>query len=518
MSRRHACASTCVFRVRIAGFCAPGYGPSVWREVELSAGQSLAELGEAIPPAFGFEDDHLWSFFLSGKPGDRASEYAGPPDSLDPTVGRQERRADELRVDDAPAKEEFLFLFDYGETWHFGVKLVRTGEVEPGARYPRVVASQGTAPPQYPDLDEEGGWDEDPSSELAPARFTAVELAPLRELQVAAAAAPTVRRLRALVGWLGEGRRLTSAGNLTLADGKELARLLGLVDPGRLAELHANSAQDILNLELMVGWAKRLRLARVHKGRLVPARQHRRRLDEPMELCCQATSVLPLLLPALPISDVIGSSFPGGLAEALVHLLSLLYESEDPVNARELAGHFWEGHVQGLLDEQEPVHPGPLWLAMAAEIGRYLSILYGLGMVAVTGKSDAEVSLSPLGELSSRLTPLGFWCTNVLLRESGAVAPVIGELADADVATLIEGVSGYDAWGCRAELRAWCRKRGAGAVRELASYAREASEVDQRLLAMLGLREAGPAAEAEVRSMLSDPELRPYARLWLMRP
>jgi hypothetical protein len=150
MSRRHACASTCVFRVRIAGFCAPGYGPSVWREVELSADQSLAELGEAIPPAFGFEDDHLWSFFLSGKPGERASEYAGPPDSFDSTVGRQERRADELRVDGAPTKAEFLFLFDYGEAWHFGVKLVRTGEVEPGARYPRVVPSQGTAPPPVP--------------------------------------------------------------------------------------------------------------------------------------------------------------------------------------------------------------------------------------------------------------------------------------------------------------------------------------------------------------------------------
>jgi hypothetical protein len=105
----------------------------------------------------------------------------------------------------------------------------------------------------------------------------------------------------------------------------------------------------------------------------------------------------------------------------------------------------------------------------------------------------------------------------VLPRESGAVAPVVGELADADVATLIEGLSGYDAWGCRTELRAWCRKRGAGAARELASYARGASEFDQRLLAMLGLREAGPAAEAEVRSMLTDPELRPYARLWLMR-
>ena len=137
MSRHPAHTSTCVFRVRIAGFCAPGYGLSIWREVELSADQSLAQLGDAIPPAFGFEDHYLrWSFFLSGKPGDGASEYARPSDPRGPTVSRQERGADGLRVDDAPTKMEFLFLFGESDDWSFGVKLVRTGEVEPGAAIP----------------------------------------------------------------------------------------------------------------------------------------------------------------------------------------------------------------------------------------------------------------------------------------------------------------------------------------------------------------------------------------------
>ena len=139
-------------------------------------------------------------------------------------------------------------------------------------------------------------------------------------------------------------------------------------------------------------------------------------------------------------------------------------------------------------------------------------------MVAVRGKGDTEVTLAPLAELWSRLTPLGFWCTNRLLREAGAVAPVIGELADADAATLIEKVSGYDPWSCRAELRAWCRKHGAEAAQELASYARGACEIDRRVLAIVGLLEAGPAGEAELRSMLTDPELQASARLWLRLP
>jgi hypothetical protein len=465
MPRSQVSLPTYVFRVRIlGGFYAPPGAASIWREIELTADQTLAELGERIPLAFGFDDDHLWSFFLSGKPWDQASEHARLPD---PPLGDRKRGADSLRVGDAPARKEFLFLFDYGDEWHFGVKLVRTGELEPGARYPRVVASQGQAPPQYPDLEDEDDWDE---AELAPPQFPPVELAPLPELQAAAGAAPTVRRLQALIEWLGEGRKLTAAGHLTLADGKELARELGLVDPDRLADLRVRSAQDIAGLELLVSWAKTLRLARVHKGQLVQVKQHRRLLDEPLELFYQATAVLPLLDRALPLSDMIDSSFPAGLAEALLDLISLLYAPEAPVTAGELAGHFWEEHVEAVPDERG-AGPLELWrLATAVETAQYLGLLHELGMVELEGGSDAEppvltvdleseqpadAYLSLLAEVTVRLTPLGTWWANLLLRAAGAIAPVIGGLAD---------------------------------------------------------------AEAEVRSMLANPQLRPATRLRLVGP
>ncbi|HSO51268.1 MAG TPA: plasmid pRiA4b ORF-3 family protein [Actinomycetes bacterium] len=442
MSRRPATStSTYVFRVRIlGGFYAPPGGRGIWRELELAVDQTLAELGECILAAFGFEDDHLWSFFLSGRPWDRASEYARLPD---PPVGDRKRG---VRVGAAPPREEFLFLFDYGDEWHFGVRLVRTGEVEPGARYPRVVASQGQAPPQYLDLDEEDDWDEASPTGLAPPRFAPVELAPPPELRAASAAAPTVRRLRALVDWLGDGRRLTVAGNLTLADGKELAARLGLVDPDRLADLHVRSAQDIAGLELLVGWARAVRLARVHKGQLVSVKQHRHLLDDPLELFHQAAAVLPLLDRALPLTDMIDSSFPGGLAEALLDLLSLLYAPEAPVTMGELAGHFWEEHVEALLEEHA-ARRLELWrLATAIEIAQYLGLLQDLGIVELGGGSvepavvtvdpesdrPADAYLSSVGEVAVRLTPLGTWWTNVLLRGAGAVAPVIGEPAGTD--------------------------------------------------------------------------------------
>jgi Plasmid pRiA4b ORF-3-like protein len=161
-----------LFRVHIVGgFYAPENARSVWREIEIAANQTLADLGTAIPLAFGFDDPHLWSFFLSGRPWDRQSEYAlhSEPDLFE--EGPRPHAAKRIAIRDVPlpgaaGKKEFLFLFDYGDEWYFGVKLVRLlPSVEPGMRYPRVVAQAGEAPPQYPPLDDE---DEDELEEEEP--------------------------------------------------------------------------------------------------------------------------------------------------------------------------------------------------------------------------------------------------------------------------------------------------------------------------------------------------------------
>ncbi len=552
---------TCVFRVRILGGAyAPPGARKIWREIELRADQTLADLGELIPAAFGFDDDHLWSFFLSGKPWDQASEYARTAES-DPLTGARARGANRLRVRDAPADKEFLFLFDYGDEWHFGVKLVRTGEVERGARYPRVVASRGEAPPQYPQLEDEDDWDDDQDeddwdqddwdqddlrlplgvglSEPEPPEFPPVELRPREELRAAAAAAPTVRRLRTLVEWVGAGRKLTPSGNLTVADGKELAGLLGLVGRDQPASLRVRSSQDIAGLEPLLGWAKGLRLVRVYQGRLVVVKQHRRLLDDPLELVSQAVDVLPSFDWAAPVTSLLASAFPGGLAEALLDLLSQLYAPEEPVSLGDLAVHFWEEHVEaGILAGPAPSHLDLWRMATAVETVRLVSQLQGLGMAefateppgdggpdvveVVLGDVDeslrsVDAFLAALAKLPLRLTPLGIWQANVLLNALGAVAPVVGELAGKDAAALIESVADYDEPTCRAELRAWCEQRGAAAARELAAYARAAPGFEQRMLAFVGLEEAGPAAEAEVRAMLADPALRPHAQMWLVQ-
>lgn len=161
------------FRVRIRdGFYLRQDPSGVLREIEIAANQTMADLGWAIPLAFGFEDQHLWSFFLSGEAWDRASEYTVFSQSggfveldsfLEPSPAQ---RADESLIRDVPypggnAGTEFLYLFDYGDQWEFGVTLIgMSGELTPGARYPRVSRSVGEAPPQYPDEEDAFEWEE----------------------------------------------------------------------------------------------------------------------------------------------------------------------------------------------------------------------------------------------------------------------------------------------------------------------------------------------------------------------
>ena len=71
---------------------------------------------------------------------------------------------DDILIRDVPypgktGKKEFLLLFDYGDEWRFGVKLLGIAEKKtPRARYPRVTARRGKAPEQYPIWDED--WDD----------------------------------------------------------------------------------------------------------------------------------------------------------------------------------------------------------------------------------------------------------------------------------------------------------------------------------------------------------------------
>lgn len=300
------------FRVRILS-CAAGYAPEnateIQREIEIAANHTLGDLGFAILGAYDFGNDHLWSFFLSGKPWDKKTEYAyhmgewddgdiddeemlelfpegsemrklallaedpafeateelpaeidraklqtemvamlteaaaeAPPedrplieefaqligsdpnadpakmsealqrylfedwlpDDEDGEVEAEDSESalaaalfppglagldlpllgdflendapdvDEILIHEVPypgktGKKEFLLLFDYGDEWEFGVKLLDAkGKLTPNADYPRIIASRGDAPLQYPPWDEDEDDEEGEDDDAAP--------------------------------------------------------------------------------------------------------------------------------------------------------------------------------------------------------------------------------------------------------------------------------------------------------------------------------------------------------------
>ncbi|RJP74076.1 MAG: hypothetical protein C4524_13590 [Candidatus Zixiibacteriota bacterium] len=130
-----------------------------WRTVALPAGASLYDAAQAIVASFDFDFDHAFGFYdnlkLWGKPREGYELFAdmGEKGEFPGT-----KKAPIGQVFDRRGKR-MLMLFDYGDQWPFVVELVETRPGESGEKLPRMMQSEGEAPLQYGD--EEDDWDED---------------------------------------------------------------------------------------------------------------------------------------------------------------------------------------------------------------------------------------------------------------------------------------------------------------------------------------------------------------------
>ncbi len=119
---------------------------SIWRRIEMPAYQTLHDLHDVIQEAFEWDDDHLYAFFMSGKAWDEASEYQSP-------LGGEGRSAAKMRLEKLKLKpkQSFLYLFDFGDEIRHTVTLeeILPKAVKDDVEYPRIIESQGKAPPQY---------------------------------------------------------------------------------------------------------------------------------------------------------------------------------------------------------------------------------------------------------------------------------------------------------------------------------------------------------------------------------
>ena len=116
----------------------------------VGADQHLTALHDAIQEAFGWYDDHLYSFWLDGTFwGDKEREFTTPET---PDEGR--RTADvPLAELDLAVGAKIAYVFDFGDEWRVRLTLREQIPADDGA-YPRVLHRKGKAPPQYAGSDE----------------------------------------------------------------------------------------------------------------------------------------------------------------------------------------------------------------------------------------------------------------------------------------------------------------------------------------------------------------------------
>ncbi|MFL5962279.1 MAG: plasmid pRiA4b ORF-3 family protein [Gaiellaceae bacterium] len=133
------------FRASLEGF------RGVERDVAVRSDQTLIDLHRVLQDAFGWGDDHLYSFWLDGEFwGSAESEYSAPFE-LEPGQKSADVKLADLEL--LPGAT-IAYVFDFGDCWSVLLTVLATGPADEES-YPRVVASKGEAPPQYEEEEDE---------------------------------------------------------------------------------------------------------------------------------------------------------------------------------------------------------------------------------------------------------------------------------------------------------------------------------------------------------------------------
>ena len=140
-------ADTYIFSAALVGF------RGVSRKVAVRGDETLADLHQLLQFAFDWDDDHLYSFWLSGTFWDRqpGTEYTCSTPWPEPGERGARVRLDRLGLQ---VGQKIAYVFDFGDEWRVRLSLI---EIRPvGTKpCPPIFESRGEAPPQY-SYDDEG--------------------------------------------------------------------------------------------------------------------------------------------------------------------------------------------------------------------------------------------------------------------------------------------------------------------------------------------------------------------------
>ena len=352
-----------------------------------------------------------------------------------------------------------------------------------------------------------------------------VTLPPHSLLVTTAAAAPAVRRLVAVWEWTGEnGHPLDEAGLPTVAARRRLAARLR----------HVATDATPADVELYLDWAKRVRLIRRYRGRLVRVRLSAPLLDDPISLWTRALwSVSGLTDRLVTARTPLVPVFDGIVGDILPSLYSLPW----PMPTSRIAETVWRVGCGDVLDidalpseERDTLHR-----SMSADLTGMWSLLSDLKAVEVTigpvapewtaDLTEDDGAMSPFDpDTTSRLldeyadptrlvalTPLATAVVRDRMLSEGREAALVGELARADAAEMLGVVTQhYPAEERRAEITGWLVANDRESEWLLDVVRTE--PLRSRSAAMLAaIAEVDTAGVKLLRRMRSDPVLGPTA-------
>jgi hypothetical protein len=397
------------------------------------------------------------------------------------------------------------------------------------------------------------GYDDELLAELAARHFIeqagralpqpAVSLPADPELAEAAESSSIVTQLRKLVDWVGDGRALTGTGNLKLADARELVSLL---DTGDVLEWESGgevqrirSSADLANLAVVFELAKRARIVRVVKGKLVRVAKAAPLVKNALALWTAAFDALPepgLLVTPTGWTPGYVQLLDESLDIVLPDVLNTIYGMPEPIPVARLAESVWLACTGRFYLDLEPSMEQVWRDGLASEFRRLLAKLAEFGAVALTvGAPDPMFSMDLVPENPGfapdvrdrlraaldvpsldlvTLTPLATRAVRARLLREGRVAPLVGDLADAAPAAMLNVLlDHYTPETAVAEISGWLAAHGgreAGlpllldAIRQ-SPFRTLASDMLEVLVTFL------PDGDALLRDLRTDPALGPIA-------
>ncbi|MFB7918343.1 hypothetical protein [Streptomyces sp. NPDC056061] len=213
-----------------------------------------------------------------------------------------------------------------------------------------------------------------------------------------------------------------------------------------------------------------------------------------------------------PAPDGVEPAAVAEAVEAVPQVLSLLQLSAGPVAVPGLLD-LLEQRVAELHEERCEVPSGPRPESAEPAPEHPAELIALLLDWALEGL--AAVGALTLDTGHATLTPLGNWAVWVKLEQICVAAQSPAGNIEQSAADMLIGCARLTPGPARDEYRAWLAARTVGsAVAELLAVAR-GEDALLRGLAFEALRVVGAPAEPEVRAVLDDTSLRPYALLWL---